>query len=271
MLGKLLKYEWKSMRKLLSLIYLAVLVLALCVGISLRKSILVEVSNGSLIFLAIYMILITAMAVVTLIVILERFYRSLISQEGYLMHTLPVSPCQHILSKLIMAVIWVAIAAAVILLSVVLIGGVSGIFSELAVRDALICVVRETKAELGTAYISVMMICTFVQLLRMIVQFYLAMAIGGAMLKNKVLWSFVSYVVLVVLVSVVDSLFGITMLSKTVGTADGLISLVLDGSDYMVDAGFNALFGGQIIIDLILLIVFFILTNYFLKKRLNLE
>ena len=52
--------------------------------------------------------------------ILQRFYKNLLSGEGYLMHTLPVRPWQHIASKLIAAVVWTVLSFFVVCVSCLL-------------------------------------------------------------------------------------------------------------------------------------------------------
>ena len=273
MLGKLLKYEWKSIGRILPLIYLAVLVLSVCLGISFRSSMYSEIGWGNVLFLSIYILLVMAMAVVTIVVVIEHFYRSMISQEGYLMHTLPVKSWQHIASKLIMAVIWIAIAVAVVLVSFLLIGAVSGLMADLRNDQIFLEALREMK-DLFVSYhyqVVLLIICTVIQVIRIILQLYLAMAIGGSATKNKVAFSFLAFVVLAVIVSVISVIA--TMGSEMLG-ADGIVNLftgtAAEGS-ISVDGIFDGVFVSQIIMDGVLAVVFFVLTNYFLKNRLNLQ
>ena len=83
-----------------------------------------------------------AIAVITALTIIQRFTRNLLGREGYLMHTLPVTPAQLILSKLISSMVWLLCSILVIALSLgvfFLCGmlNVNGIFSDWAgaVRD----------------------------------------------------------------------------------------------------------------------------------------
>ena len=282
MLGKLLKYEWKSTGRVLPLIYLAVLALSVCLGFSLRNSALFEVfesSNGgmqdsfaSITFLSVYLILIVALAVVTIVVIISRFYRSMISQEGYLMHTLPVKSWQHIVSKTIMALVWVAIAVLVVIASFFLIGGASGLVAELREQQIVAMVVNEMEYFMGNAQIVLLVICTVVQGIRMILQVYLAMAIGGSVTKNKVMWSFLAFIVIAIVLTVINSVVGMTALMNDVVALDSMYGMTTVEEESMaVNHLMGTAFSTQLIMDGVLAVVFFILTNYFLKKRLNLE
>lgn len=103
MLKQLLKYEFKATGRIYGGLYLAILAAAVLAGFSLRSS-----SNGdfSAVMLLVYIALAVAVAVVLLMTIVNRFTRNLLGREGYLMHTLPVTEDDLILSKLISSVVW---------------------------------------------------------------------------------------------------------------------------------------------------------------------
>ena len=48
-----------------------------------------------------------AIAVLCFVSTVQRFYKNLLGREGYLMHTLPVTETQLILSKLLTSMVWV--------------------------------------------------------------------------------------------------------------------------------------------------------------------
>ena len=59
--------------------------------------------------------------------VIQRFFRGLLGDEGYLMHTLPVSPWQLIGSKLLCAVVTTLLSIVVAILSILLIMPISWI------------------------------------------------------------------------------------------------------------------------------------------------
>ena len=63
-----------------------------------------------------------AVTVMTTVVMVLRFYRNLLRDEGYLMHTLPVSVHSLVWSKLIVSLCWFAVTFLVILLTMLLTG-----------------------------------------------------------------------------------------------------------------------------------------------------
>lgn len=66
------------------------------------------------IFVVLFFLSVMALAAVTVVVIVYRFYKNLLGSEGYLMHTLPVTVHQLIWSKLIAAVVWMAVTSVCI-------------------------------------------------------------------------------------------------------------------------------------------------------------
>ena len=103
MLKQLLKYEFKATGRTYGGLYLALVALAVLSGFSLRSS---SKDNFASLLLFAYMIVAVAVAVVSVMTIVTRFTRNLLGREGYLMHTLPVTESQLILSKLISSVVW---------------------------------------------------------------------------------------------------------------------------------------------------------------------
>ena len=266
MLGKLLKYEFKSMARLLGVIYLAVLAVAaiagLVGGISMRHSIAgVEGTNslGMAILLFVYVILVIAMIVVSMILILERFYNNLLKGEGYLMHTLPVPTWMHVASKTINAVIWNALAIVVLVLSLILAlacSGSCGIVWSAIKWTSLFDTIADNKI-----LIILSVICIFVQTIRVTLMFYLSMAIGGCATRHKIFYSGLAFICLLVILGVIGLVGNVNLLfgsgTQALDSATGL------------PAGW--LLGRQIITDLIYSGIFFWLTQFILKRKLNLE
>nr|MCR4668805.1 hypothetical protein [Clostridia bacterium] len=156
MLGKLLKYEMKSTSRFMWIIYGAVIVVGIIAGILLR----LDIALGSagyedgvisaqtadtiqmiltFITFSIYFLLLIAMEVLTMVMIVMRFWKNMFGSEGYLMHTLPVPSWMLVTSKLIIAVLWELMAAVTALISGSFILGISGllreIFSGVSIRE----------------------------------------------------------------------------------------------------------------------------------------
>ncbi len=120
MLKNLLKYEFKATSRTYGGLYLAWLLVALMLGVSMRKVVWTESTAGWQLWYAlmfIYAGISIAVVVVCIITIIQRFTKNLLGREGYLMHTLPVNEYQLVGSKLISSLVWVVCSAVVGLLS----------------------------------------------------------------------------------------------------------------------------------------------------------
>lgn len=111
MLKQLLKYEFKATKSLYFGLYLALALLSVVLGVTFRQEHALAHStsfqNLEVILMIMYVSVILAIAVLCFVNTIQRFYQNLLGREGYLMHTLPVTETQLILSKLITSMVWV--------------------------------------------------------------------------------------------------------------------------------------------------------------------
>ena len=105
MLKQLLKYEFKATKRLYFGLYLALALLSVVLGVTFRQEHALAHStsfqNLEVILMIVYVSVILAIAVLCFVSTVQRFYKNLLGREGYLMHTLPVTETQLILSKLL--------------------------------------------------------------------------------------------------------------------------------------------------------------------------
>lgn len=133
MLGKLMKYEWKSLYKveciILAVIFAVTLMGAVMLHIPIVSSIFEEdmnIPDTMVVFFAMSFISSIVMYVIVLIgasygsIIYQgvHFYKSMYSDEGYLTHTLPVSGHEILGSKVIVNAVWSFIMSISIIASV---------------------------------------------------------------------------------------------------------------------------------------------------------
>ena len=100
-----MKYELKATTRIFLPLFAAALLSALI------NRVIMLLSPGSwqapaVISMTLYVIILIGMFVMTFIVLIQRFYKNLLSEEGYLMHTLPVNPRVHITGKLLITSLW---------------------------------------------------------------------------------------------------------------------------------------------------------------------
>lgn len=124
MLGKLLKYELKrSARKFFPLV-VGYMIVSLIFSLMLNYGDSVRSSNFLVLFIAVciaYGIAVVSLFIVGFTISLTNFHKTLFTDEGYLMLTIPVKPYYHIFTKFISSVIWSAASMIVFVLSLLLI------------------------------------------------------------------------------------------------------------------------------------------------------
>ena len=137
MLTKLLKYEFKATARTYGTIYLALLFVAGLLGFTFRVENDFTESRVFDVLFTLYDLLAVALVVVTIITVIQRFTRNLLGREGYLMHTLPVTEAQLVGSKLISSAVWLLASAVVGVVSLVVMFCVGADFTNLNFSNLL--------------------------------------------------------------------------------------------------------------------------------------
>lgn len=268
MLGKLLKQDFRATARIILPLYAAVPVLGLFTNLINR---LCENQTGFLIHAIgtlvsfVFSLSLIAAVVTTIVLMILRFYRNLMTDEGYLMFTLPVSTTELIFSKLIVSVVWFLGTFAVDALGLLLSGMLGGFEDIVRFRFAFTfgapySMPTITQAQAGWLTVGVVVLVVLCGL-ALCLMTYAAMAIGQSFKKNKGLMSVVFFFVLwigtrIVLTLIFGAFYGQT--STVVNTMSVLQALwtVLGCSC----AGALAFCVG-----------FFFLTHGMLRKHLNLQ
>ncbi len=274
MLKKLTKYEFKATGRTLGILYLALIILScvcrLIFGLNSFNAPDVNFATGisSLILIFLYGMLICAVLVVTFLMIIQRFWKNLLQNEGYLMNMLPVRSWQHIASKLLVSVVWTFASVIVVFLSIL-------ILSTLAMKEISMDFFREFWTDLmevlphigfDGAYLIIMSIVILLLMTASeILQLYAAMSVGQTQNRYKILCSFAAYIVLSIIFQLIVSL-----LTWSTGTfiPDGVLMTLFSTSVN------TAIYAGTTIIAVYYLAkcaILFFITNYCLKNKLNLE
>lgn len=263
MLGKLLKNEIKATSRLFLPIYLAVLLF----GFINRFMNPFDVANASSSFtvqavlrtfsMLLYIGLIIGALVMTFVIMIQRFYKNLLGDEGYLMFTLPVKAWQHIVSKLLVSMLWFTLSFLTVISSVLIIANVPNLFGEIAkIIDAI-------KSYLGTGGLLLIPLYFIIAMFYAIVTIYDSMAIGHLFSKHRVLASFGAYIGLYIISQIVSSVAVLIFASSNAGIfAQNAVPSPAQVTTFIVSllSLFTLLAAGN-----------FILANTILKKKLNLE
>ena len=288
MLGKLLKYDFKSMWKQFAIVWPAALVLALVARLCRGQFAGVKVAFGhaqpgfyyqgpvlqalSGVCELVFVCVLIAMFVVAMVFAVQRFYKGLLGDEGYLMHTLPVRPWQLILSKLLCAEAATVISVLVALASIgIFVWGygerliVSGTISGTILEALLRAVTPLSWGEIWLLLAEVL-VQALAAGLKTYLQIYAAITIGHLFQKHRVAMTFAAYVVISALISLLRRVPDIWVLTSVgvIGGQDGPTVVTTSGNIHATIWVGTGLY-------LVLAAVFFFVTDYILKRRLNLE
>lgn len=265
MLTKLLKYEFRATARLFLPLYVVLLVFALInrfINFEKLVAIDAQVFGFGVLelfgFLArlLYFVLVVGILVMTLLILLQRFYKSLLGDEGYLMFTLPVRPWQHIVSKLIAAAVWVTASGLV----------TAGSIMILTARADMGKVLQEIVSAFGNAFgVAGFFVFPGALLAVMasgILMIYAATALGHISPRHKILASLAWYAALGFASTTLLSIF----LTRIRAPLQEITGVVNDGMSINLGMVWYVLLPA-----VVLGVIYFVLTDYILERRLNLE
>ena len=275
MLSKLLKHEFRATGRTMLPVYAAVVVLAVLANFSIRvidRSVHTLLTIFCGLIIAAFIIGIIAAGIMTVVMMIKRFYTNYLKDEGYLMHTLPVSVHELVWSKMIVSVVWFA-ATAVVICLVILLTALIQTGTSLAQFFAGFPSWAEIKAALAEAGIRSgdlwlfgleMLLAIIVAGLYTCLHFYAAMSLGHMFSKDKILLSIVFFV-------------GISFVLSLATTGYGSARFyALEASDATLETVKEALRLGQaimgeaLLVELVQSAVLYIATVLGLKRGLNL-
>lgn len=260
MLNKLLKYDFKSLSKILIPVYLVSLLLAVVTRIA---NMLAEQFNifsvPSSFISAIFIVALIAIPIMTFIFTILKFYQNLIKDEGYLMHTLPVSTNNLILSKTISSTVFICLSFIFTILFLFV--GVYDIWFDSKIFSLL----GDLLKPVDTLFLTLILISLFIGVIYNQVMIYASIALGQKH-NNKAMYSIIYGIVLYNVTQIVSGLLLLPWM-----LLDPSYQKFVSGTTNMIDFG---LIDGFMIFAVVLSVLFtigyYILTVKVLEKKLNL-
>ena len=274
MLRKLIKHELRATVRVMGPMLL--LMLAAAVGGNIAVYHLVESDAAvlNLIGVLLLMAFVAAIAgafIVSFVLMIQRFYKNLLRDEGYLMMTLPVTVHEHVLSKLLVSILW---AAATVITTILAMGI---LVFELEFVDLIFYDLSEFLVQLEFSGLRLMdyaghaaaLVLEMILLLIatdacLCLQLYAAMAVGHSFTSHKGLLSFAAYAGFCIAWNIVQNA---AMYLLGVIRPEG-IQLGLSVSPFTA-AHINLC--ALIVCTMIPAVICYAITAYFLKNRLNLD
>ena len=266
MFGKLTRHELRSCSKTFFPLWGAALLLAAVSGVSLRLS--RDARSGTASFglllpaLALWAVVMAAF-IVTLVMVIQRFYRGLLGDEGYLMLTLPVTRGQLLGSKLLSALLLelgsllVAAASAAVLCFIASGETFQGIFPAFFRTLGLLC-----REENGLLLLSEGVLLGLLSLCLANLHLYAAMALGHLAPGHRLLSSAGAFLALSILFSLLSSF------CIRAAAGSGLAARFASAPPETAVPGLLALAAGGMLLAAAAL---WAVTQWILEKHLNLE
>lgn len=275
MLRKLMKYEFKATARWFFPLYIAIVLFALISRILIStqcvENDIIRNLRGILTTISIlaYALLFVGTMVISLVVVVQRFYKSLLGDEGYLMFTLPVKTWQHTTSKLLIAMLWNVLSALIGFCSIILFipsGEMSKMINELS----------EIMGVFNASFFILGGLILLINIARTIIEIYAAISLGHIFNKHRIILSFAFYI-------------GINTISQVVYmlilpfVSSPFVKVISEDISFGVSIEHNSFsFANMVpqlmtlsviilVISIILSAGYYIATNYLLKTKLNLE
>ena len=287
MLKQLLKYEFKATKSLYFGLYLALALLSVVLGVSFRqenaRAHSTSFQNLEVILMVLYLSVIFAIAVLCFVSTVQRFYKNLLGREGYLMHTLPVTETQLILSKLLTSMVWVlcsGLVGIVCITGMVSIGVLDAEALGTVDWDSWKQLWGMLYGELGAKFWLVMFWTILINLARLadlILCVYAACMIAHQFKKQTMVAGILAFIGMNVVENQIDKLLGMNDVTLFVGVNYELVDVsdVSGGTSvmhYLTTAfGQGAGYLFCFVFTAAIATAYFCLTRWLMKHKLNLE
>lgn len=266
MLGKLIKHELKAMARFFLPLFLIALALTPITRLTVRFDNFEGIFKSIPAFIiAAYVISLIAIMVTVFILVIYRFYKSMVSEEGYLTHTLPVTTEQLIISKMIASFVWTLASIAVVGLSLFLMFFSLEDFSVVtsSIQEAIRlanATYPGVLAPLATEFCILFLVGIFITPLT----YYASIAIGQLICKNKVLGSVIGFFI-IQFAGQFFSLFAVPFSVK--------MAKIAATNDVMMQFRFmsQTLLPVSFVMCIVVSAILFVITDLIFKKKLNLE
>lgn len=292
MLRKLIKYEWKGIGKVGGLMLLAILLVTGVGCLMLQMPWMKELYAGGqlsglgaavlivmmVISLIVYILVLVGISYGILIFLGVRFYRTMYTKQGYLTHTLPVTPHKLLLSKVLVSGIWYVLVELGVIVSVIALvaslltgvmevsGSSLGIFGR-EVRYALEALQRGwDSGYMGMVihFLIYIVVTVLVSPFCVVMMIFGAFTIGQLSEKYKGLMGILAYfginVIMTVILSVVQMLFTFKMTFRTMKNPAAFMDMNLFGT-----------YDVALIVQVLLAVALYWISWLILRKKLNLE
>lgn len=269
MFTKLLKHDLRATSRIIPFSFLALGVLYFVTYI-IRLTVGEYYEIAYAIPLILFILADIAMYILTLVLVIVHYYRTMFGAPGYFTHTLPATKCAIFFSKYLTILIWFCLSSILFF---------AGIFGAIVIVDNNPLTLFRGICHI-LSLVPVSLVISFLGLILGQVLLFVSAVTGcmtlaniGAFSKNNVAFSFIFFIVFSIVQNIIDLLallfipFGLVY-SPAGGSQIVFESMIFYNSspDVLVQTGL-----GSIIVDLLMAAGFILLSIYLLKKRVPLK
>lgn len=270
MLRKLIKYDLKSMSRLLIIIHVFLLLAAVAVRVFFTERFnLVHIEGGAYLALAfiLFSLFASGVSLATEILIAIRFYKNLFSNEGYLTHTLPATRGQHLAAKTVAGGLWLFLDQVLLFVSLFFVIATSDVVDLYwENKDAFLTELGLAGMNLPAAKIILfILLFSLINAVSSAIMIYASIVVGQRFQSHPVLGAVVSYLG----ISTIFAIISVAILSVF-----GFFSFVFEESEAM--AGVNAAnhvvstLNISMVLSLAAAVILYIITQILMRKKLDL-
>lgn len=270
---KLMKHEFRATGRTMLPMYLLTLAMALGARVSMRN--FLETDNTWLnmigvLLMMVFVCLMAAICIMSVVIMVQRFHQNVLGDEGYVTMTLPVSVHAQVWSKLLVSTVWFALTIVVVVLGMVVLIYEQDLIPQIFRGFAMLLEELDLKWTVhGVLWVLELLILAVLACCAVCLRFYSAMAIGHSFANYKVPISVVVFFALQALMQSLVTALGVGF--NAVGGLEALGGAVEQLMSNAPVAGTHMVLWGSIGLTVVSGAVYYVLTVYFLQKRLNLE
>ena len=257
MLGKLLKHEWIATIRKYALFYLVLG--AVTIFAAIIHALPVDnffFSMAEMAILTLYVISVIGVVFCSTGMAVVRFYKNMVSDEGYLTFTLPAKVEELVLAKFLVAFLWQVITVVLSIVSLFLVFVPGHI--ELGELSAVFSMLSDYLGIMVPVFLCMLLLSMMYQIL----MFYLSIAVGQLFGNYKILASVIAYCVISFVLEIVLAVIFVGMF-YIVGFDE--VNLYINSVSGVTRFSFISM-GWTLVLGIV---EYFIVCNL-LKKKLNL-
>jgi len=260
MLRKLMKYEVMATARVYLPIFAALLLL------SIANNIFGKLGLGApaIIGVVVSVILMVGICVITLILTLQRFWSNLLTNEGYLMMTLPVSADKLILGKLFVSALWGFASLFVVIISIMVMAVTEIEFSSLVSNMGTLFGRMPITLLDGVVYTIEIFLIVTLGAFACVLLLYACMALSMVFNKRRMLVAFGFFVAMTTLLQIIVVCFIFVVGVMNAANVFGFFNASSFAQNQIMMLSIIA-------IEAAICAAFYFITRYMLINRLNLQ